>query len=253
MTATPKRRALFAGLGLLGLLGLWQLGFAVGGPFVLPAPAAAFATAFGFLRDGSIWQPAAATTIHVLLGYAIGAGAGLCLGLIGGVIEDFGSALDAMATVILGVPPIIWIVLALFWFGPQSIAPIFTVAIGIAPVIFAAALTGMRAAHPDFDELADAFGAPLRQRLFEIRLPQISIALMPALASALGFAWKIALMAEVLDAGSGLGGRIAAARANLDTTETLAWVVVALALLLATDLLLAGLAKRSGAFAAWPG
>jgi NitT/TauT family transport system permease protein len=239
MNVNRRRRAVFAGLGLLSLAGLWQLGFVLGGPFVLPAPADAFAEAFDFIRTGAAWQPASITTAHVLIGYAIGAAIGLCLGLIGGAVDDLGAGLGAISTVILGIPPIIWIVLALFWFGPQGIVPTFTVAIGIAPVVFAAALTGMRSAHPEFEELAAAFNAPWTQRLFEIRLPQLSIALAPALASALGFAWKIALMAEILDAGSGLGGRIATARSNLDLTATMTWVVIALALLLVCDLLLA--------------
>ncbi len=236
------RRAFFAGLGLAALLALWQLGFILGGPFVLPAPVESFATALTFIRSGEVWQPAAMTTLHVLIGFAIGAGAGLILGLAGGAIDDLGAALNAISTIILGIPPIIWIVLALFWFGPHGIVPTFTVAIGIAPLVFAAALAGMRAAHPDFAELAEAFHAPWRQRLFEIHLPQLSVVLAPALASALGFAWKMALMAEVLDAGSGLGGRIALARANLDLPETMAWVVIALALLFATDLIFAKLA-----------
>ncbi len=236
------RRAFFAGLGLAALLGLWQAGFILGGPFMLPAPAESFATALAFIRSGEVWQPAAMTTLHVLIGFVIGAGAGLILGLAGGAIDDLGAALDAISTIILGIPPIIWIVLALFWFGPHGIVPTFTVAIGIAPLVFAAALAGMRAAHPDFAELAAGFHASWRQRLYEIHLPQLSVALAPALTSALGFSWKMALMAEVLDAGSGLGGRIALARANLDLPATMAWVVIALALLFGTDLIFAKLA-----------
>lgn len=236
-------RFLFASLGLAALFGLWQLGFTLGGPFVLPAPAETFATAWSFVRSGAVWQPAAATTGHVLAGYAAGAVAGVALGLVGGSVDALGTALQAISTIILGIPPIIWIVLALFWFGPQGLVPTFTVAIGIAPLVFAAALMGMRATHSELEELADAFRAPLKQRFLEIRLPQLSVALAPALTSALGFAWKMALMAEVLDAGSGLGGRIALARANLDLPETMAWVVIALALLLLTDVLLAKLGR----------
>ncbi len=236
-------RFFFAGLGLAALVGLWQLGFTLGGPFVLPAPTETFATAWSFVRSGAVWQPAAATTGHVLAGYAAGAAAGLALGLIGGSVDALGTALQAISTIILGIPPIIWIVLALFWFGPQGLVPTFAVAIGIGPLVFAAALMGMRATHPELEELADAFRAPLKQRFFEIRLPQLSVALAPALTSALGFAWKMALMAEVLDASSGLGGQIALARANLDLPETMAWVVIALALLLVTDVLLAQLGR----------
>lgn len=239
MKTRRGRRAAFAALGVAGLLALWQIIFLWGGPFVLPPPADAVALVFKLVRDGALWGPAAATTLHVVIGFAAGAALGLVLGFAGGAIDDLGAALDAVSTIILGVPPIIWIVLALLWFGPDGVAPSFTVAIGIAPVVFAGAIAGVRASSPELDELAAAFNAPPQQRLHEIRLPQASVALLPALATALGLAWKIALMAEVLGGGEGIGGRIADARAHLDTTETMAWVVIALTLLLATDMLLA--------------
>ena len=102
--------------------------------------------------------------------------------------------------------------LALFWFGPQGMTPAFTVAVGTAPIVFAGARTGMRALSPEFEELAAAFAIPAYQHFREVRLPQISVAVVPALATALGFAWKMALMAEVIDAGDGIGGAIPRAR-----------------------------------------
>jgi NitT/TauT family transport system permease protein len=237
------RRIVFAALGLLVLLLAWQLAFQLGGPFVMPRPIDAFAQAVDFIRSGVAWRPIGMTAAHVMIGFGVGASTGFALGIVAGLNEDIGNALGAISTVTLGIPPIIWIVLALFWFGPQGMTPAFTVAVGIAPIVFAGARSGMRSLAPDFDELATAFGAPPLQRFAEIRLPQISVAVVPALATALGFGWKIALMAEVIDAGDGIGGAIANARAQLDTTGTMSWVVIALALLLATDLLLAKAAR----------
>jgi NitT/TauT family transport system permease protein len=239
------RRTFFAALGLLALLLLWQLAFAFGGPFVMPRPVDAVARAFDLVRSGAAWRPIGMTTAHVLLGFSIGGCAGFMLGLVAGAFDDLGDALAAISTVTLGIPPIIWIVLALFWFGPQGMTPAFTVAVGIAPIVFAGARSGVRALAPELEELAAAFNTSPRQHFFEIRMPQISVAVVPAVATALGFAWKIALMAEVIDAGDGVGGAIAVARAQLDTTDTLAWVVIALALLLVTDVMLA---KAAGFF-----
>jgi NitT/TauT family transport system permease protein len=236
---SATRRVALAALGLLVLLALWQFAFDLGGPFVVPRPLDALARALDLVASTAGWRTAAITAVHVLTGFSVGAACGLSLGLIGGSLADLGAVLETIATVTLGIPPIIWIVLALFWFGPQGITPAFTVAVGIAPIVFAGALAGMRTLAADFDELAAAFNAPLRQRLLEIRLPQIAVALVPALATALGFAWKIALMAEIIDAGDGIGGAIATARAELDTVDTMAWIVIALGLLLATDALLA--------------
>jgi NitT/TauT family transport system permease protein len=234
-----NRRLAFSSLGLIALLALWQLGFVLGGPFVLPAPFDVMMRVEALIRGGDVWQPALTTTAHVVIGYAVGCALGISLGLIGGAIKDLGTALNAVSTVILGIPPIIWIVLALLWFGPRGIVPAFTVAIGVAPVVFAATIAGMRSSHPEFDELAAAFQVPWRQHLWEIRVPQVMVALLPALATGLGMSWKMALMAEVFGGGSGIGGQIADARAYLDTTETMAWVVVALGLLLVADGLLA--------------
>jgi NitT/TauT family transport system permease protein len=239
------RRAFFAALGLLALLLLWQLAFELGGPFIMPRPADAFARAFDLVRSDVAWRPALITTKHVLIGFGLGGLLGFALGLVGGAFEDLGAALRSISTVTLGVPPIIWIVLALFWFGPQGMAPAFVVAVGTAPIVFAGAFSGMRSLAPELDELAAAFNAPRRQRFLEIRVPQMSVAVVPSLATALGLAWKMALMAEVIDAGDGIGGAIANARAQLDTTDTMAWVIIALFLLLATDLLLAKAARTA--------
>lgn len=232
-------------LGLLTLAALWQLAFVLGGSFVMPALPDTLARAAELFRSGDVWLPAGVTTLHVAFGFGLGGAIGLLLGLLAGSNASLGVMLETISTVILGVPPIIWIVLALLWFGPQGLVPTFTIAIGIAPVVFAGAFAGMRSARPEFDELAAAFNAPWHLRFFEIKLPQIMVPLLPALATALGFAWKIALMAEIIDSGSGIGGKIADARTHLDTVETMGWVLIAVGLLLASDFLLAQVARAS--------
>lgn len=237
--APVPRRIVFAVLGLLTLLLAWQAAFVRGGPFVMPRPADTLWRCLALVRDGALWCPVALTAAHALGGFAVGAWAGLLLGLAGGAWRDLGATLQGVSTIALGMPPIIWIVLALFWFGPQGATPVFVVAVGVAPVVFAATMAGLHGTSPALEELATAFGASWRQRLFEVRVPQLAVAVAPALATALGFSWKIALMAEVIDAGDGIGGAIATARAQLDMVDTMAWVVVALALLLGADALLA--------------
>ena len=243
MRQQRARRIAFAALGLFGLGLVWQAGYFAAGPFVLPEPVDTFRFLLTLIRDGTLWHPVTITTANVLVGYGLGAAVGLLLGFAGGAITDLGGALEPVSTLILGVPPIAWIVLSLLWFGPDGITPPLNVAIGTAPIVFAATLAGMRAAAPEFDELAAAFGARTRQRLIEIHVPQVSRALVPALAISLGLAWKMAVMVEVLSGGRGIGGRIADARSHLDMTETMAWILVALVLLLATDRLLAKIAR----------
>jgi NitT/TauT family transport system permease protein len=234
----PVGRKLYAALSMLLLLLLWQFGYVLGGPFVLPAPLDAGQCLLQLASSGALWYPAITTTWHVVAGYALGCAAGLALGLAGGAARGLGMTLDSASRLILGVPPIVWVVLALFWFGPVGKVTIFTVAIGIAPIVFAGTLAGIRAAQPELDELAAAFNAPPAQRFREIRLPQIMTPLLPALTTSLGLAWKMALMAEILSDDSGIGGQIETTRSYLDITGTMAWVATELILLLLSDLLL---------------
>ena len=46
---------------------------------------------------------------------------------------------------LLGTPPIAWLVLAMLWFGMSDGTPVFTVFIACFPVVFASALQRARA------------------------------------------------------------------------------------------------------------
>jgi len=59
--------------------------------------------------------------------------------------------------------------------------------------------------------------------------------LFPALALALGTAFKVAVMAELLVTVDGIGGALATARSNLDVAAALAWVLIAVGALLAVE------------------
>jgi NitT/TauT family transport system permease protein len=87
-------------------------------------------------------------------------------------------------------------------------------------------------------------------RVIDIALPQVAAHVLPALATALGLAFKVAVMAEVLSGGSGVGGRIATARAYLETDLVLAWIVLIVAVLLLLDAALARLVRRGGIMSA---
>ena len=108
----------------------------------------------------------------------------------------------------MGVPPIAWIVLALLWFGPDGPGAAFTVAVSILPLVFVAVLQGMNTRAAALDEMALLFRAPPLQRFTDLLFPQLLAQLLPAAASALGYAWKVCVMSEVMGSGTGIGGRL---------------------------------------------
>jgi NitT/TauT family transport system permease protein len=68
-----------------------------------------------------------------------------------------------------------------------------------------------------------------------VGLRHVSAHLFPAAAITLGTAFKVAVMAELLANTGGVGGALASARANLDVATALAWVMIAVAALIAVE------------------
>lgn len=229
---------------LLLLTAAWQIGADRLGPLLLPAPLDTLATLGGWVADGSLWPELAVTARRALLGFALALAAGSLLGVLAGL--SIGTAMLArpLVTVMLGMPPIAWLVLALLWFGAGDGTPVFTVFVATLPVVFGGALQGARTLDAPLADMARAFRLPWAMRWREVALPHLLSYLFPAWITALGVAWKVTVMAELLASADGVGAALATARSHLDTSAALAWVVAVLAALLALEYLLLEPVKR---------
>jgi len=233
----PRARAVGAAVGIAGLLALWQALHLTYGPLVLPDVADTARRVAVLVLGGEALPAAGRTAGQALAGFAAAALAGTLAGLAAGRMAWVDHVLRPVATLVLGVPAIGWVVLALLWVGPQGSAPALTVALTTTPLILLAAAEGAATLDRDLLEMARAYRAPPGLILTRIVVPQLVSHLMPAFAAALGVAWKVAVMAEVLGGGTGIGDRLALTRVNLDTEGTMAWIVIAVAMLLAVELL----------------
>jgi NitT/TauT family transport system permease protein len=225
-------------LGLGFCLALWTLAHIAYGPFALPSPAETARALLSVLASGEAENALGATLLFGLLGWIAGSLGGLALGLAAGFWRPLRRALQPVAVVLLGTPPVAWIVLAILWFSADGFDATFTVAVSIAPMIFLSTAQGVQSRSPQLDEMAANFRASPRLWLTDVLAPQIVAHLLPAATSSLGFALKICVMAEVMGDGGGVGGRLAEARANLDLPEAMAWIVLIVAAILALDLVL---------------
>jgi len=240
MSGSAVQDRIWGGIGLAILLGGWAWGAAVWGPFVLPSLTDTLAALARILITGDALAALGSTLLHAVGGAGLGAVCGLSLGVAGGLWRPFGSLLTPSVTAILGVPPVAWVVLTLLWFGPGLISPLFTVTLATMPILFAASLQGMRARDPHLIEMAGVFRVPAVVRMTRIILPELAVHIAPALSTLFALSWKVALTAELLGDGSGIGGRFATARAHLDLPEAMAWIVLVIIFLLITDGLLLG-------------
>jgi len=214
-----------AGLSLLAAL--WQAGHETYGDFILPTPLATARAVVALLAEPRHWEIAGRTALRALEGFGIAAAIGSLAGLVAGYSPATMRLARPLLTVLLGVPPIAWIVLAMIWFGSTDGTVITTVIVAGLPLVFIGAAEGTATRDRGLDDMAKAFGAGRLQRLNTLALRHMAAHLFPALAVALGSSFKVAMMAELLANTGGIGGALASARANLDVVTALAWVLIA--------------------------
>ncbi|MFP5382886.1 MAG: ABC transporter permease [Gammaproteobacteria bacterium] len=229
---------------LLLLVAAWEGVAGLYGPLVLPDPRAAFATLGDFLASGAAWPELAVTARRALAGFALSVLAGSTLGLLAGISLTASMMSRPLVTVLMGTPPIAWLVLAMLWFGASDGTPVFTVFIAAFPVIFVGALQGTRTLDNRLRTMARAYRLPPRMLLTDLYLPHVISYLFPAWIAALGMSWKVVVMAELLASPDGVGAALAVTRSHLDTAATLAWILAVVGLLLAVEYLLLEPLKR---------
>lgn len=229
---------------LLLLFAAWQLAAEHYGSLVLAQPLEAFASLGRFWADGSAGQELAITGRRALSGLLLALLIGSALGLAAGVSMTASMMSRPLVTVLLGMPPIAWLVLAMLWFGASDGTPVFTVFVAAFPVVFIGALQGTRTLDGQLREMARTLRLPAHLMLLDVYLPHLFSYLFPAWVAALGMSWKIVIMAELLASQDGVGAALAITRSHLDSAGTLAWISAVVGLLLAIEYLLLEPLKR---------
>lgn len=205
------------------LIAFWQLGSLTFGEFMLPSPLQVFKQVQTLLAefqkneiDLSLWRS--------IIGISVSLCIGLTCGLIAGYFKTAMAILKPVITVLLATPPIIWVVMALFWFGFGHSSVLFTIIIIITPLTFASAAVGMASVNKQTEELFDAHKLGLYKKIRYLYVPHLTSYVLSSVSVAVASGVRIVVMAELLGANDGVGARIADARAMLDTTSVLAYV-----------------------------
>ena len=238
-------RSVLLTLGMLALLlGLWQWGAQRYTPVILPAPGEVLGALRSLLGEPRLWGAIAATTFHVVTGFGLALAIGGLLGLFAGRQPWMQPALAPISVALVGTPPIAWLVLTMVWFGLGHANSIFTVAVTAGPLVFVGVAEAVKGLDPDLVAVAQVYRLEGKTRFQSLDWPYVMSRLLPVLVTGLGLAWRVAIMAEVLATPPGIGAELNTARANLDTAEVMAWIAVAIALVLTSDTLLRRLQGR---------
>lgn len=226
---------------------LWQLAsMAVGLPLLLPSPLAVLLRLGQLCTGADFWLTVASSLLRILLGFLLGVFFGTALA---GLCWRF-RLIDVLARPLLGVlkstPVASFIILALVWVKTTWLATVISF-IMVLPLIYANVREGIDSADRQLLEMAQVFRLSRRKTFRYCYLPAILPFFLSAVSSALGFAWKSGIAAEVLGRPArAIGSQIYDSKIYLETPDLFAWTLVVILL----SVLLERLAVR---FVRWAG
>jgi NitT/TauT family transport system permease protein len=221
--------------GLFCFAAAWQAGHEFYGSFILPSPLETLRALVTIAQEPTFATAAWETAERSLIGFLLAVGVGTTTGAIAGYSFAAMRLMRPIVTVILGVPPIAWIVLALIWFGSTGGSAVMTVVVAALPISFAGGLEGVATRDRGLDTMARAFGAGMWLRFRTVTAPHLISYLFPAWTTTAGTAWKVTVMAELLSNTGGIGGELATARTLFDIPRVMALIVAVVAFALITE------------------
>ncbi|AQT82571.1 ABC transporter permease [Mycolicibacterium litorale] len=187
-------------LGIVSVLGAWQLVYASGWKpsFVLPSPATVLADLWIQAHHAVLWQAIGTTMGRAVCGF----GLALVIGtVVGAVVSRSRLLREAFGPVITGLqtmPAIAWFPFAIIFFGITTSAILFVIVIGTAPAIATGVLAGADHISPLLMRSAKSMGlrgvALYRHLILPASLPMFVAGLKQGWA----FAWRSLMSGELV-------------------------------------------------------
>ncbi len=211
------------------LIALWQASATLGwvNPQVLPSPLAVLQRWIAYLLpltpyQGGNWLSWAVSgeliidsigsLYRVLVGFAVGAGLALPLGLLMGSSQRLYAWLNPLTQVLRPIPPIAYIPLSMLWFGLGNPPAIFLIALGAFFPVLMNTIAGVRQVDGIYLRAARNLGAGGSTLFVRVILPAAVPYILSGVRIGIGTAFIVVIVSEMIAVNNGLGFRILEAR-----------------------------------------
>jgi NitT/TauT family transport system permease protein len=213
------------------IVALWQACAMLGwvNPQVLPSPVAvaskfveyalpltpfdpAAGSRFAWVFSGELLNDTLASMYRVVVGFLVGAGLALPLGLSMGASRTMYAWLNPLMQVLRPIPPIAYIPLAILWFGLGNAPAIFLIALGAFFPVLVNTIAGVRQVDGIYIRAARNLGVNQRTMFIRVMLPAAVPYILSGVRIGIGTAFIVVIVSEMIAVNNGLGFRILEAR-----------------------------------------
>lgn len=165
-----------------------------------------------WLFSGELPHDALATIFRVTVGFLIGAGLALPLGLLMGSTKSFYALFNPLIQILRPIPPIAYIPLAILWFGLGNPPAFFLISLGAFFPVLMNTISGVRNVDSIYIRAAQNIGATGSTMFLRVILPAATPYILTGMRVGVGVAFICVIVAEMMAVNNGLGFRILEAR-----------------------------------------
>jgi sulfonate transport system permease protein len=205
-------------------------------PGTFPGPEAVWQAAVDLAKSGKLTEALQVSLTRVVAGGLIGATLGVTLGLLSGFSHLAESVIDTPLQAVRAVPFTALVPIFILWLGIGEAPKIAIVAFAVFFPIYINTYAGIRSVDVKYAEVAQVYGlsrvAVARRVLLPGALPNILVGIRYALA----LSWISVIVAEQLNASSGIGFLLVNARQFLQVDVMFVCLVLYALLGVLTDL-----------------
>ncbi|MEG1559724.1 MAG: ABC transporter permease subunit [Clostridia bacterium] len=214
---------------------------------IFPTPLATLNALIDLIIESSFLMGILFTLLRIVAGYSLGVVVGIALGILTAFYPFFNTLLRPMLGIIKSTPVSSFIILVLLWVT-VGFVPVLISFLMVTPLIWSAVHEGIISTDPLLIEMADFFKVKRKKKLIDIYLPSIKPLLYSACTTALGFAWKSGVAAEVLSQPQfSLGKTLYESKIYLETDKLFAVTAVVIILSILLEFLLKKIMRKKGA------
>jgi sulfonate transport system permease protein len=194
-------------LGPLAALALWQLvcTWGVFTPVEVASPVAVFDAGRELWREGALQSNLLVSLRRVIEGLTIGVSAGVLLAVLAGLFRLGEDLLDPVLQAARAVPILGLVPLAIIWFGVGETPKVFLIALGCVFPVYINTYAAIRGVDTKLVEAGQTFGLNRLGLVRRVVLPGAVPGFLVGLRFALVGSWLIIIVAEEINAQSGIG------------------------------------------------
>ncbi len=189
------------------ILVAWQAASSAGlvSAQTLASPWRIVLTAWSLIQDGTLGRNLLVSLLRAAGGLAIAVGLGVTLALIAGLSRLGEELVDAPMQMARTLPVLAMVPLFILWFGIGETPKVALVAMGAMFPIYLNLFKGVRGVDPKLLEMARTLGLSRAQTIRQVILPGALPDFLLGLRFAVGISWLMLVVAEQINASSGIG------------------------------------------------